>query len=504
MMMRAERRQSWLGLASLLSMCLLWTSALAQGNTTFLYFTYHAGKKCGGGSRSSVLDVTQLPLNTCAIESVTSSFMYQCRQLGRYNVSSSGKFTVIKQLFPGSLNCSTAAANVSTAVVQHKHICRQDSELQGGFVRAHCGPLPTAALSLLDRLVTTSYPTSDCNPAGGSAITRITILGTCAPVFNREHQFIAYHRKLLADPSRSTPSLLALRAERYAATDGQCASRPLQQEQIAFFDFSAGTARTAACQPDPLYPFSDYRWTNAFALQRGPTSAPTPSPTRAPSPAPVTPAPTNPATTRGLVLALDAATFVSGATTWVDSVGSRAFTLYNSPVWSSAGGGSLAFVPASSQYAQSATALPSMSTWTVEVWHQWSGLYTGSYPALVADVYSGSVGRINYNLGAWGSASSIVMYWYGGGVSKETTGIALASGVWLHIVACKSLALYFPSSPHSPSLLFLSSRSLTDSLSLSPLAQPSTAPRAICTSTTCSRPRPTWRARPHQATRESG
>ena len=165
-------------------------------------------------------------------------------------------------------------------------------------------------------------------------------------------------------------------------------------------------------------------------------NAPTPSPTSAPTSRP-TVAPTIADATRGLVLALDAATYVSGATTWVDSVGGRAFTLYNSPVWSSAGGGSLAFVPASAQYAQSATALPSLSTWTIEVWHQWSGTYAGTGPCIVTDMYSGaSEDLINFALGSTSyDAPNVGGGWWSSPAWYETDGVTLTPGVWLHIVA---------------------------------------------------------------------
>ena len=63
----------------------------------------------------------------------------------------------------------------------------------------------------------------------------------------------------------------------------------------------------------------------------------------------------------GLVLALDAGdknSYPGSGATWTDIIQSRAFTLFNTPIYSSNNGGYLSFTPASSQYAQ-ATSLPS-------------------------------------------------------------------------------------------------------------------------------------------------
>jgi hypothetical protein len=105
-----------------------------------------------------------------------------------------------------------------------------------------------------------------------------------------------------------------------------------------------------------------------------------------------------------LKLSLDAATY-SGSGNWIDSVAGLNFTLNNSPTWSSSvGGGSFNFAAASSQWANSATSLASLSTWTVEVWHYYTGIRAGTDlggvgACLVTETYTGTPNAINYSLG---------------------------------------------------------------------------------------------------------
>jgi hypothetical protein len=57
--------------------------------------------------------------------------------------------------------------------------------------------------------------------------------------------------------------------------------------------------------------------------------------------------------TSGLVMSLDAgnaASYPGSGTTWTDTVGSKAFTLFNGPTYSALNGGYINFVAASSQY----------------------------------------------------------------------------------------------------------------------------------------------------------
>jgi hypothetical protein len=129
------------------------------------------------------------------------------------------------------------------------------------------------------------------------------------------------------------------------------------------------------------------------------------------------------------VLSLDAANWTSGA--WVDSVGGKSFTLYNSPSWSSNNGGYFTFTASSSQYAQSNTSLPNLSNWTMEVWHYYTGTETGGAPCILTELYPGSVGRINYSLGNNNGGFSSGFF---DGGWRVTDGYSLTPNNWYHIV----------------------------------------------------------------------
>jgi hypothetical protein len=128
------------------------------------------------------------------------------------------------------------------------------------------------------------------------------------------------------------------------------------------------------------------------------------------------------------VLSLDAANY-SGTGPWIDSVGGKSFTLTNLPTWSSSNGGYFNFIPASSQYAICSTSLPSMSTWTVGVWHYYTGTETGGAPCIVTETFVG--GGINYSLGNNNGGFSLGFF---DGGWRVTDGYSLTPNNWYYIV----------------------------------------------------------------------
>ena len=128
------------------------------------------------------------------------------------------------------------------------------------------------------------------------------------------------------------------------------------------------------------------------------------------------------------VLSLDAADY-SGTGPWIDSVGGKSFTLTNSPTWSSSNEGYFNFIPASSQYAICSTSLPSMSTWTVGVWHYYTGTETGGAPCIVTETFVG--GGINYSLGNNNGGFSSGFF---NGGWRVTDGYSLTPNNWYYIV----------------------------------------------------------------------
>ena len=128
------------------------------------------------------------------------------------------------------------------------------------------------------------------------------------------------------------------------------------------------------------------------------------------------------------VLSLDAADY-SGSGPWIDSIGGKSFTLTNSPTWSSSNGGYFNFVSSSSQYAICDTSLPSMSTWTVGVWHYYTGTETGAAPCIVTETFIG--GSINYSLGKNLAPFSVGFF---NGSWRITDGYSLTPNNWYYIV----------------------------------------------------------------------
>jgi hypothetical protein len=137
----------------------------------------------------------------------------------------------------------------------------------------------------------------------------------------------------------------------------------------------------------------------------------------------------------GLRLNLDAgnlASYPGSGTTWTDTISSISFTLNNGPTYSINNGGYLEFVPASSQWADSSAPLPSLNTWTVEVWHYFIGVTSGDAPCLVTETFTGGV--LNYALGYPTSVPNLQAGFYNSGWHVTPSGYTLASDAWYQIV----------------------------------------------------------------------
>jgi hypothetical protein len=134
------------------------------------------------------------------------------------------------------------------------------------------------------------------------------------------------------------------------------------------------------------------------------------------------------------VLSLDASTYTSG--NWVDSVGGKSFTLYNSPTPGSINGGPsydyINFNAASSQYAECASSLSDLDTWSIETWHYYTGNIVGDGACIITEVYPGYTSRINYSLGD-NYSSSLSSGFFDGGW-QTSGGYNLSPNNWYHIV----------------------------------------------------------------------
>lgn len=144
-------------------------------------------------------------------------------------------------------------------------------------------------------------------------------------------------------------------------------------------------------------------------------------------------------TTSGLVYYLDAgntSSYPGSGTTWTDLVGSGvAMTLYGSPAYSSAGGGSIVFVPASSQYGATSTSLTSTPNWTIEVWHYYTGVFTGTNACIVTNNYPGTTAYIQFNLGSTSPVTNVIQTaFYNGGWVNNASYTPPTTNTWYHIV----------------------------------------------------------------------
>jgi len=148
--------------------------------------------------------------------------------------------------------------------------------------------------------------------------------------------------------------------------------------------------------------------------------------------------------TSGLIYHLDAgnpSSYPGSGSTWTDLAGSgTSLTLYGSPTYSAANGGSILFNPAASQYGQGT--LSSTPQWTIEVFIYYNGTNTGTAPCIYTSVFPGSTNTIQAALGALGTfggnccpGSTILQAgYYNSGWWVTPAQSPLTSGNWYHIV----------------------------------------------------------------------
>ena len=119
--------------------------------------------------------------------------------------------------------------------------------------------------------------------------------------------------------------------------------------------------------------------------------------------------PPTPPVTAGLALNLDAgdpASYPGSGTTWTDTVGSKVFTLAGSPglpTYNSASGGYINFTASGQQYALATSFASILSTYTVEVWHLFTGTVTAAAPVLFGE---GRSSYSNFMMGTTGGVTS--------------------------------------------------------------------------------------------------
>ena len=150
---------------------------------------------------------------------------------------------------------------------------------------------------------------------------------------------------------------------------------------------------------------------------------------------------TNSVVTAGRILNLDAgnpASYPGSGNTWTDTVSSRAFTLFNSPTYSSDNGGYLTFTQGSSQYAYCTSSFPTaLTSFTLEAWNYFNGHPTAPWAGLICEKYPGPNGNaVNYVLGSTGLGttgnSDIQLASYGSGWHYSSA-YTLTTGSWYYL-----------------------------------------------------------------------
>lgn len=138
------------------------------------------------------------------------------------------------------------------------------------------------------------------------------------------------------------------------------------------------------------------------------------------------------------ILYLDAgnvSSYPGSGTTWTDIVSGRTFNLINGPTYNAGNGGKIYFSASTSQYAGCSSSLPNLSTWSVGVWHYYTGLNVGIAMCLVTEVYPGSTSNINYSLGDDnGNAGNFISSGFFNGGWRTTGNYTLTPNNWYYIV----------------------------------------------------------------------
>ena len=138
------------------------------------------------------------------------------------------------------------------------------------------------------------------------------------------------------------------------------------------------------------------------------------------------------------VLYLDAgnpSSYSGTGTVWTDIIGGKQFNLINGPTYDSGNGGKIRFIAGSQQYANCNTSLSTLDTWSVGVWHYYTGQNTGASPCIVTEVYPGSTYKINYIIGNGSDTSpDLQTGFFNGGWWLTANGYTLTPNNWYYIV----------------------------------------------------------------------
>ena len=140
------------------------------------------------------------------------------------------------------------------------------------------------------------------------------------------------------------------------------------------------------------------------------------------------------------VLSLDAgntASYPGSGSRWYDLVDGKQFDLLGNPssgvpTYQPEDGGKIFFYAPAGHYAVCNTSLPSMTKFTLSVWHYWNGGNTGGLPCIISEIYPGTNGKINYFLGNL-QGDGLRGGYFNGGFQMSPV-INITANNWYHIV----------------------------------------------------------------------
>jgi|688.fasta_scaffold116443_4 hypothetical protein len=144
------------------------------------------------------------------------------------------------------------------------------------------------------------------------------------------------------------------------------------------------------------------------------------------------------------VLSLDAgntASYPGTGTVWTDLVDGKEFNLLGAPssgvpTYQSGDGGKILFYAAGGHYAVCNTSLPSMTKFTLSIWHYWNGGNSGGLPCIISEIYPGTNGKINYFLGNL-QGNGLRGGYFNGGFQMSSVipeAVNITTNNWYHIV----------------------------------------------------------------------
>lgn len=143
--------------------------------------------------------------------------------------------------------------------------------------------------------------------------------------------------------------------------------------------------------------------------------------------------------TNGLVMYLDAGnyrSYTSGSANWFDLTGNQnSGSLANNPVYSTDGGGSLVFNGSNNYVSKSNWINPVTNILTIECWAKFSDNVNDRYLLAFGRDVGGAAGGSALFAYGFNVISDQLIFEFGSGVGRVSSGIVPSLNLWYHVVA---------------------------------------------------------------------